>query len=113
MKEKCSLFNESNLCFICQLVMSHFTIYKSRKGLPALFDTDSFSSQFNEDIADGKPLFISFPPFSVYVTHSYVSANANTETEPKKKKNHPILIVGKQVRNADEQLEHQPGIHLP
>lgn len=61
--------------------MSHFTIYKSRKGLPALFHTDSSSSQFDEDLVHGMPLLISFPPISVYVIHSCFNAHANTENK--------------------------------
>lgn len=65
-------------------------------------DTDSFCSQFDEDLADGMPFLISFPSQSVYIICNYINADANMETEGKKI---PILIVWKQVRNAVEQLE--------
>lgn len=45
------------------------------------FDTNSFCSLFNEDLADGMSLLISFSSLSVYVINSYVSADANMETE--------------------------------
>lgn len=57
------------------------------------FDTDFFCSLFNEDLADGMPLLISFPSFSVCVINSYVSADANMETE----QSLPPLIVWGQV----------------
>lgn len=47
------------------------------------FDTNSFCSLFNEDLADGMSLLISFSSLSVYVINSYVSADANMETEQK------------------------------
>lgn len=62
------------------------------------FDTDVFCSSFNEDLADGMPLLISFSSVSVYVINSHVSADANMETEQKKKKPPSSNSLGPRVK---------------
>lgn len=66
-------------------------------------DNDTSYSQFDEDLADGVPFLILFPPQRAYIINNYIDTDANMVREGKKI---PILIVWRKVRNAVERLKY-------